>query len=275
MFGYIKAHLDNLSDEEKGRYRAVYCGLCKTIKKKYGLAGRISLSYDLTFLIVLLSSLYEPEETEVTEGCLVHPIKKSLNISNEFSDYAADLTIALAYHKCIDDWKDDKNLIKKLYGGTLKSDYKKVKVNYPKQCDIIEKELKVLSEIEEKQGRADDAANSFGRLMGALFVVKEDKWAADMYAIGFNLGRFIYMADAAVDYEEDVKKKRYNPLVSLDKKPEEIRSVLTQILGEVSHSFEKLPLVEDIHLLRNILYSGVWQKINEKLGVNREELTND
>lgn len=276
MFGFIRANLDDLSEEEKIRYRAVYCGLCKTIKKRYGLAARISLSYDLTFLILLLSSLYEPEESSSTEGCIVHPLKKSLNICNKFSDYAADLTIALAYHNCMDDWKDDKNFLKRVYAGVIKSDYKKVRESIPRQCAIIEKELEVLSEIETKNdGQADHAANSFGRLMGALFVLYEDNWAADLYSIGFNLGRFIYMADAAIDYEEDIKKKSYNPLLSLQKKPEEIRPVLTQILGEVSQSFERLPLVDDIHLLRNILYSGVWQKLNEKFEPDKEELTND
>lgn len=272
MFGYIRANIDDLTEEEKKRYRAVYCGLCKTIQKRYGLTARISLSYDLTFLILLLSSLYEPEESSNIESCIVHPLKKSTITRNRFSDYAADLTIALAYHNCMDDWKDDRNYIKRAYSGVLKSDYKKAKENIPRQCAVIEKELEVLSEIEaESDGQADQAANSFGRLMGDLFVLDEDKWSADLYSIGFNLGRFIYMADAVIDYEEDIKKKSYNPLNSLNKKPEEMRPVLTQILGQVSYSFEKLPLVDDIHLLRNILYSGVWQKIN-KSDKDREEL---
>ena len=275
MFGYIRANLNDISEEEKNRYRAVYCGLCKTIHKKFGLAARLSLSYDLTFLIILLSSLYEPEEKEVIENCIVHPFKKTAKITDDFSDYAADITIALAYHNCIDDWKDDKNYLKKLYAGVLKSDYKKVKTRLPKQCETIERELEILSEIENSKGQADEAANSFGRLMGALFVIKKDKWAADLYSIGFNLGRFIYMADGAVDYEDDIKNKSYNPLLSLNKKTAEIRPVLTQILGSVSESFERLPLEKDIHLLRNILYSGVWLKLNEIKPDNGEELTND
>lgn len=275
MFGYIRANLDDLSEQEKKRYRAVYCGLCKTIQKRYGLAARISLSYDLTFLILLFSSLYEPEEKSSIENCIVHPLKKSLNTRNSYSDYAADITIALAYYNCIDDWKDDKNFLKKLYAGILKSDYMKVRERLPRQCKIIEKELEVLSEIEKNNGQADEAANSFGRLMGALFVVHEDKWAADLYSIGFNLGRFIYMADAAVDYEDDIKNRSYNPLAILKKNPDEMRPVLTQILGRVSESFERLPLVNDIHLLRNILYSGVWLKFNDTKANDREELTND
>lgn len=276
MFGYIRANSDDLSEEEKIRYRAVYCGLCKTIKKRYGLAARISLSYDLTFLILLFSSLYEPDEKSSTESCIVHPVKKSLNTCNKFSDYASDLTIALAYYNCIDDWNDDRNLLKKAYADLLKPQYKKVKKLLPRQCQCIEKELKVLSEIEKSDNAtADEAANSFGRLMGSLFVMYDDNWAAYLYRIGFNLGRFIYMADAAVDYEDDIKKNSFNPLISLDKKPSEMRPVLMHILGEVSESFESLPLVEDVQLLRNILYSGVWLKYNEKVEKKGEGLAND
>lgn len=275
MFGYIRANIEDLTEEEKIRYRTVYCGLCKKLQKKYGLAARLSLSYDLTFLILLLSSLYEPDEETYVENCIVHPLKKSTKTVNDFSDYAADLTIALAYHNCIDDWKDDKNYLKKLYAGILKSDYNKVKTKLSKQCETIERELETLSEIENSKGQADEAANSFGRLMGALFVTKKDKWAADLYSIGFNMGRFIYMADATVDYEDDIKSNSYNPLIILDKKPEDMRPVLTQILGQVSESFERLPLDNDINLLRNILYSGVWLKINESKSADREELTND
>lgn len=265
MFGYIMANVKDLSEEETKRYRAVYCGLCKTLKNNYGFVARLSLSYDLTFLIILLSSLYEPEENNTKETCIAHPFKSSLQVKNDFSDYAADLTIVLAYHNCIDDWNDDRNYIKKLYSDILKKHYKKIKEKLPYQCNCIERELKQLGDIEKKNDiNADEAANSFGRLMGALFVVKKDKWASDLYNIGFNLGRFIYMLDAAVDYDDDIKKGSYNPLICLKKKPEELRPVLIQILGNVSFSIEKLPLVDDIGILRNILYSGVWTKYNAK-----------
>lgn len=276
MFGYIRANIDDLSEEEKIRYRAVYCGLCKELKERYGIAARMSLSYDLTFLILLFSSLYEPEEDSGNERCIVHPLKKSCITKNKFTEYAADLTVVLAYYKCIDDWNDDRNYIKKAYSNILKRHYKKVKAALPRACQCIEKELEVLSKLEKSsEALADEAANSFGRLMGSLFVIDNDNWARDLYAIGYNLGRFIYMIDAAVDYDEDVKKNSFNPLISLGKKPAEMRPVLMQILGEVSECFEKLPLVEDIHLLRNILYSGVWVKFNEKMKNDVEDLTND
>ena len=86
-----------------------------------------------------------------------------------------------------------------------------------------------------------------------------------MYAFGSALGKFIYMMDAVIDYKDDLRKKRYNPLQRMEIAPQEARPLLLQPLGQAAEVFEALPLVQDAHLLRNILYSGVWQTYNEKM----------
>ena len=98
MFGYVQVASDGLSDEEKERYRAVYCGLCRALGQRHGIAARLSLNYEMTFLILLLSSLYEPPEVYGTFRCGIHPWKKSICMTNEITAYAADMTVALAYH---------------------------------------------------------------------------------------------------------------------------------------------------------------------------------
>ena len=59
MFGYVIPNQAALSPEAQARYRTAYCGLCRRIGALHGLRGRLTLSYDLTFLNLLLSSLYE------------------------------------------------------------------------------------------------------------------------------------------------------------------------------------------------------------------------
>lgn len=273
MFGHVLANTDALTEEEKLRYRSAYCGLCHRLGEKHGFCSRLSLSYDLTFLTLLLSSLYEPEEECGSSRCIVHPLRQHTWMKNECTDYASDMTVALSYYKALDDWEDDRSLSKKCYASMLRDSYEKVKEKWPEQCKAIEWELNLLSQIEddEKHAQADEAANSFGRLMAELFLYKKDRWEPELRAIGYGLGRYIYLADAAVDFENDMKSGCYNPLVSVKLEPGELRSVLKGFLGEASDAFERLPLVQDVQILKNILYSGIWMKYNRAIKVEKKE----
>lgn len=274
MFGYVQANTQDLTPEERERYRAVYCGLCHTLGERYGFSARLGLTYDLTFLAILLSSLYEPTEKSDESRCVVHPCKKHHYVMNRYVEYAADMTVALVYYKCLDDWNDEKRLSRKCYASMLSKAYKKVRAEWPEQCSIIETELGRLSEIEKrKDSSLDAAANSFGRLMAGIFVMEKDHWEPYLYKLGYGLGKYIYIADAAVDLKQDQKRGNYNPLASLNMTPEMLKSILKMMLGEVSQAFEGLPLLQDVNLLRNILYSGIWIKFN--IGTQEERKTKE
>lgn len=103
MYGYINCNKAGLSAEEIGRYQSVYCGLCNELKDSFGQIERLSLSYDMTFLILLLSSLYEPEEKSREFRCGLNRLKPKIAVSNKFMSYAADMTIVLTYYKCMDE----------------------------------------------------------------------------------------------------------------------------------------------------------------------------
>ena len=265
VFGYIVGHKGSMSQEELSRYQGYYCGLCKALEKEYGQLERIGLSFDMTFLALFLSSLYEPEEETKACRCIFHPLKEKSVIHTEYLDYAAAMTIALMYHKCLDDWNDERRFVRLKYAQLLKKSYAKVKEKYPRQCTGIEKSLWQLNMIEkDKESTADDAINYGGMLMSELFVYKEDFWSNCLRTFGYELGRFIYLMDATMDYEQDIKKGNYNPLTKMNKKPEEMKELLELAIGSATEQFEKLPIVQDDNLLRNVLYGGVWQKYYEK-----------
>ena len=266
MFGYVTPNLPALSEQEQTRYRAHYCGLCHAIGNRHGSLARMALTFDLTYLTIFLSSLYEPEEKSGTGRCMPHPVKEHAWAISPVTDYAADMTIALTYHKCLDDWQDDRNLAAKGASAWLKKAYAKVKAAYPRQCDCIEKSLRALVAVEQQRDPSPDAAaKCFGELMAELFVMQEDYWSGALRAFGYSLGRYIYLLDATCDYDKDVKKGSYNPVILMGKKPEDMRPTLELLLGDASAAFEKLPLIQDEEILRNILYSGVWLGYNEYL----------
>jgi hypothetical protein len=142
-----------------------------------------------------------------------------------------------------------------------------VRSRRPRQCRAIEDGIAELGRIEKSPDSiADDAINCFGRIMAELFVEEEDFWSNSLRNFGFDLGRFIYLMDATMDYKKDRKTGNYNPLNSMDKKPDEMEELLVMTIGDATKEFEKLPLIQDSHMLRNILYGGVWQQYYARRG---------
>ena len=272
MFGLVRPYMNDLTEEEKARYKAVYCGLCRALNEKYGLAGRMGLNYDMTFLIILLDSLYEPQEQTKEAFCPPHPVKKHRETKSEFTDYAADMTVALTYYKALDDWMDEGSKTGKVYSGLLKRSYQQVKERWPRQCEAIEKSLDALNEVEKNEAaQPERAADLSGRMLADIFAVKEDFFQRQMAGLGYFLGKFIYMMDAAIDYEDDRKKGCYNPLNGMNVTPEEALEILRQPMGQAAEAFEALPLIQDANLMRNILYSGVWQTYNYEMSKKQNE----
>ena len=276
MFGYIEANISELNEDQLRRYRGCYCGLCRALKNRHGQLSRVTLSFDMTFLVMLLSSMYEAEEISGEGRCGIHPLKKRHYWHGEFSDYAADMNVALAYHNCLDDWRDDRNFVKYAEAKVLEKQYKAVAQLWPRQCEAIENCIFRLSEIEKAENADPDAgANCFAQLMGELFVCREDSlWQDKIRLFGEGLGRFIYMMDACVDFEKDKKRGRYNPLMSISKdalSEEEKLTILKMLLGECARVFEMLPLISDVDIMRNILYSGVWQQYALALKKRKED----
>lgn len=278
MFGYVTAQEPELKVKEFHKYRGYYCGLCQQLKKSYGHLGQLTLTYDMTFLIMVLTSLYEIEPTARRGICKVHPVKKQLFLNNEFTEYAADMNLILAYYHLVDDWKDERKASGLLGSKVLKRRVKKAIRKYPRQSQVIQKELEQLSSYErEGSTKIDEPAGCFGRLMAELFLYKEDLWEDRLRRMGFFLGKYIYIMDAYDDLEEDIKEENYNPLKKLYKEAkdqaeyeEKCHNMLCMMLGEAAAAFEELPLLIDVDILRNILYDGVWKRYR-KIQQNQED----
>ena len=263
MFGFVTANSAELSQEQKQRYSAVYCGICRRIRQQHTNSARLTLSYDMAFLALLLMSLYEPEEQSGDRACALHPIKPRPWVDNEYVRYAADMNVALSYYKCLDDWNDERKQSARIMANHLEKQIPELRAQYPRQCEAIERCITRLTELENGNcTNPDEPANCFGQLMGKLLVYREDLWASYLRQVGLALGRFIYLADAVVDYEKDKRKKRYNPLPGEDARQWEEYLVLA--MGRCTEYYEKLPLVQDKALLDNILYSGVWVNFGRK-----------
>ena len=116
MFGYVNINKPEMKIKDYDTYRSYYCGLCTALKKTCGLCGQMSLSYDMTFLYVLLTDLYEPETRIVKRRCLAHPFSTHPARINDIAEYVADMNVLLTFYKCMDDWRDERKFLRFLYG---------------------------------------------------------------------------------------------------------------------------------------------------------------
>lgn len=278
MFGYVLVNKPELKIKEFEKYRSYYCGLCHALGDGYGQLARLTLNYDMTFLIMLLSDLYDQEEKITESRCIVHPVNKHSARRSEATDYCADMCVLLAYYKCVDDWNDEKKLKAGISKGALRRRAEKVAEKYPEKADHIEKKMNMLTIVESaKNLPMDKVAKVFGEIMAEVFVYKDDVWKEDLYRLGFFLGKYIYLLDAYEDIELDIKTGDYNPFKEIylnDNFEEQVLNMLLLMIGECTDAFERLPLVENVEILRNILYSGVWVRFGkskvDKLGKGKQ-----
>lgn len=271
MFGYITINKPELKIKDFEKYHSYYCGLCQALKKNHGVMGQATLTYDMTFLVVLLSGLYEPKEKAESHRCVAHPTKKHNMRMNDISEYAADMNILLAYHNLMDDWVDDKHIGKLSLAKLMEKDYKRLKVKYPRQAQAVEKYMEDLKLCEEKKETDIDlAAGLTGRMLGEIFVYQEDEWAQTVRNLGFYLGKFIYLCDAFEDMDKDRESGSYNPFL-LQTEEISAREVLNLMMAECAREFERLPVLMNADILRNILYAGVWVKFERSQGETKKD----
>lgn len=275
MFGFVTAQLKLLTEQQAARYRECYCGLCHSLKELHGELSRFTLTYDMTFLILLLSSLYEPDEKASEAKCAPHPFKAQKFWQNEISGYAADMNVALAYLNCIDNWKDDWSIASLSEAKLMENSYNEICEKYPRQCKAMKDSIEKLSNLEKNwTNDADAASKTFGSLMAELFVYREDYWSGYLRSFGMALGQFIYIMDACVDLRDDKRYYKYNPMLHLfnrvDEK-EQFRAILEMLMAECVKAFEALPLLQDAELIQNILCFGVWTQFNKHYRVTEGE----
>ncbi len=260
MFGYIIINKAEMKFKEFDVYHSFYCGICRELKRKYGISGQLSLSYDMTFLAILLTGLYEPETEQSSCKCIAHPFENHETRRNIFTEYAADMNALFAYYKCRDDWEDERKLWKLIYGRLLEGKAGKQLHAYSEKLRKIALTMQNFSEAEQAENTdIDTLAGLFGKVMAEIVTPREDEWSENLRALGFFLGKFIYLCDAYEDVEKDIKKGTFNPLKRRYECPdfeEECKTIL--MMSECCREFEKLPILENVEILRNILYSGVW-----------------
>lgn len=278
MFGYIRPEKDELLVGEYNRYKSIYCGICKQIKKNFGNIPRTSLTYDITFFAVLYIALSEDNANTRFKFCMLNPLKKVPVLSGHKAlEKAAVLSVLLAKKKAEDNVRDSSGILKRLkYKGAdiLLSPYFKTAVKkHPEESDIIQKGLCELYKAEinqDKQNYAPEVyADIFADILKELFVVgyrdlfekekNRDNLIQAMGLLGFNIGKWIYILDAADDYMKDRKKSEFNAFYNYEYNEmlEAAKKILVECEGETDRIAALLPYCKDAGIISNIVLKGM------------------
>lgn len=274
MFGYVKACKPELKIKEYEIYKAVYCSLCKSLGKSYGILSRFTLSYDFTFLALLNMSLKSGCDQFHQKRCVFNPLKKCNYCKNvDAIDMPAAAAMIMLYYKILDNIADERGF-KKIGYWFLKPIFsrahKKAAKNYPQIEDAVSEYIAAQNKLEAAACTSiDEAADPTAKVMEKILsLCSEDEMQKRVLGrLGYCLGRYIYILDAAVDLSEDIKKGSYNVLKSVD--DEEIKERISRQLyfctNEASRAFELLDIKKYKTILGNIIYLGLEETFLKEL----------
>ena len=276
MYGYLRTYTPELKVREHEYYRAVYCGLCRTMGKCTGQCSRMALSYDFTLFALVRMALTGETVTAKPSRCIVHPFKRHpMAIPNADLALCAYASAILAYYKVKDDRRDETGIRRAAAVAvspvTSSMRRRAIKKGYGDMDRDVRMAMKNLADLESSRlPTVDEPATLFGELMGSILAYGlEGNQAKLARKLGLHVGRWVYILDAADDYVEDIKRHRYNPLACLygDSVPalssERRESLRLSLLGELAELEKAFDLLDTSHdsdlggILSNILYLGM------------------
>ncbi len=264
MFGYIKPMTEELKVKEHELYKSVYCGLCRAMGEHICTSNRLTLSYDIVFLALVRAALTDEKIHVEKRRCPVHPIKKRNHaFIPETLKYCAGVSAILTYYNIQDDIKDSKSIKPRLLLPSAKKYLRKA--GLPELGERISGYLNELSNLEKDGGSLDRNAECFGKLLGEVFAY--DTVSSAAYETGYHVGKWIYIIDAADDYEKDKKSGEYNPLWSYETLPREALRVTATLELSYAHSaFERAEVKNEVlkSIINNILTLGM-PRVQDKI----------
>ena len=265
MFGYVRPFRDELKCREFDYYRAAYCGLCRAMRQRHGWLAPMLLNYDFTFLALLLEE--NGEDCPVCRGrCHVNPLRKLPMCSmSPALALAADESMVLAYWKLRDSAQDDegwKGLAARLLCGLFQSAYRKAAKGCPEFDRTVRDCLAELHELEgENCPSMDRVADTFARLLqGAAPITGLPERDRPVSLLLYHIGRWIYLADARDDLEEDRRTGAYNPLLlRFEGECDDalLATTMKHSLNMACSALAMLDLGKRGGILENILYLGL------------------
>ncbi len=275
MLGYVKVYQPELKMGEFEQYRGVYCSLCRTLGKRYGMVAQMALSYDVTFLVLLFMALSEECVGFKKGHCVYNPCKRRLKCGEHPAfAFGADISVLLMHHR-LQDTVADSRFAKRMAAGAAQfvsaKDYRRAAKRLPQTDRLLSECMKRQTELEKnKTASLDAAAEPTATMLSHLCSVgaSDEKQRRVLERLGYCLGSWVYRMDAVDDLADDVKRNAYNPLrfshslteddtEAIQKVRNEMLFSLNALLAECKAAYDLLKVHRFDGILRNILEWGM------------------
>lgn len=273
MLGYVKAFKPEMKIKDYELYRGVYCSLCRALGRNYSPIAQLFLSYDFAFAAVLRLAVLQGCCSFGQKRCPYNPAKKCMICSNrEELDFCSHAVIITVFYKVLDNLHDrglKSRFIAALIYPIVWLMHKKAARLAPEIEKIIGESMKIQAETEKKKEvgideAAHPSADALGKVISLGF---DEEKRGQLYSLGYMVGRFVYILDAADDLEDDIKSGGFNPFKAefVDIENSEVRKAFAARAGEMlnlthSGALDALDSIdknrfEDI--LENIVFDGL------------------
>ena len=276
MFGYVRVDRANLLGKEYDTYKSIYCALCKQLGKDYSVFARLILSYDCTFYAMLILSLADKDPTFYNARCRFNPIKKCAYAKTDSKalSLAAALSVSSAYYKLRDNLADSpwyKQIGYRMLQPFFASWRRKCEKKYPRMVEILKNMMEQQLAVEKDPAchldmAADPTAKMLSEVCGLIpdevrlrTRIDPEKVKRILSAFGYFFGRWIYLIDAADDYEDDVRHGRFNAFALADygdQLAQQVTMTLNHCLSEALLSYGLLDKGIFDSIILNVLKSA-------------------
>lgn len=270
MFGYVVPQKSELRIREYEVFKSYYCSLCNEIGRKSQLS-RLALTFDMTFLVLLLSSMNLDKEFGYKKFCPFKMSRVEVFSPNIYLEYAADMNIILSNRKLTDNYRDDKSIFSLITSKFVNT--KAFSFCGKDKIEIIDSKLRILNKLEkDKCNNLDEVGHYFGSLTSEIFNIEESANSRVLSVLGYNIGKWIYTIDAYDDLEKDIRMNMYNPFIYTfeynggdiiefkNSVKDNTRFTLIKCLDEISKAYELLNIKKNNGLIENIIYIGMKHK---------------
>ncbi|MGN0353933.1 MAG: DUF5685 family protein [Muricoprocola sp.] len=258
MPGYKTALIKNLNAEDRQRYESFRCGLCHAMSNHHIAIGRMALNYDITFLSMFLTALYDAPESSHAHKCQIHPFKNQCFLKSEIINYAADMNIILLYYHRKSHWDHTKNLFSYGEAKALEKECEKIEHKYPEKCQYIRQKISELHEIRNWENSSlEQIAECIGDIMGEIFVPFHDFLGTRLRAFGQALGKYHYFLNLTMCDNKNLKKK--TPTFT----DTSFENFQKKLLNDMRTSYQNLNIRKDCRMIEYLLFSPSLPNISD------------
>lgn len=242
MIGHIRPKVCKLPSQAKDSYMKLYCSICHSLRRQYGILSALFVNSELAILLLALRDYFMPGESWYRCPAKLHSTKKPVLI-HEAVDHAAGFSVLLGWLKLLDWETDSPALHKKAIRKSLDKKASRILANLRKESKSLIQEYRDLvtgncKDFSYVRRMSHLLSRTICIELGKQTIINSGNLTPLSELFGL-IGELVSIADPLIDLHRDVKRGEYNP----------IWEAAAENSLNVSREYEKFS--SEYHLIKN------------------------